>query len=293
MFIWAAMSEVTVTTTSVPLVEATNFWIVSISEVVHSFVSFTQRKPAPRTAFFSAVQPSENNLCPQMTLYLLIFGVSVGQFIPVASGTPYLLFLVPGLIMMGVLNNAFQNSSGSIMVSKFHGDLEDLRTTPLTTQQVVWAMSVASMVRGLIVGLVITLTGQIFFRLQSGVWFTIVDPYLSLFFLVVGGLTFAQIGIFVAFFSTTFDQLNAFGAFILLPLIYLGGVFFSLENLHPLWREVSVFNPLLYFINGLRYGVLGTSDLAIARCVGMSFACVAVSSLLATWSVKRGHYHRF
>lgn len=226
------------------------------------------------------------------SLYLLIFGLSLGSHIPVAGGSPYLLFLIPGLLMMGVVNNSFQNSSGSIMTSKFHGDLEDLKTTPLTTAEIVWAMSLAGLLRGLIVSVSIGVTSAFFAGFQ-GISLTVDRVDILLFFLVFGGISFAQLGIVTGFLAKTFDQLNAFGMFVLLPLIYLGGVFFSLDNLHPFWSQVAAFNPLLYYINGLRLAVLGTADLGLGACLLVATAFLSLTSTSAYLAVRHGTYHRF
>ncbi len=157
----------------------------------------------------------------------------------------------------------FRNSSSSIVSSKFSGDLEDLRVAPITDREIIWAMSLGSLVRGALVALITYLVGSLFMYYQHGEWLAVAHPLIALFFMMVGGLIFGMIGISVAFWATTFDQLSAFSAFILLPLTYLGGVFLSIEHLHPFWQAVSKVNPLLYLINGLRYGVLGVSDVNV------------------------------
>ncbi|MCM2282028.1 MAG: ABC transporter permease [Bdellovibrionaceae bacterium] len=227
------------------------------------------------------------------TLYLLIFGVSLGGTIRLPSGDSYLAFLIPGLVMMSVLNNAFQNSSSSIVSGKFSGDLEDLRVVPLGKHQILWAMSIGGLTRGLIVGLITYVVGQIFYFALEGAVLPIAHPLWLGFFLVVGGLSFSKLGVPIAFWSRSFDQVSAVGAFILLPLIYLGGVFFSLENLHPFWKAISQFNPVLYFINGVRYGVLGTSDVDIGLSAGVSLAALILFHLVALRSLVTGNYQRW
>ncbi len=227
------------------------------------------------------------------TLYLMIFGVSLGNSIQVGSSHPYIAFLIPGLIMMGVLNNAFQNSSSSIATSKFHGDLEDLRTVPLTHLQIVCAMSLAGMVRGFVVGLVTYSVGQAFFYVTQNDWLVIAHPLALVFFLCTGGFAFSSLGIAIGFRSKSIDQLSAVGGFILLPLLYLGGVFFPLTNLHPFWQTLSKANPMLYFINGVRFGVLGTSDISAMLCAVFSLVTVLITFGLAWRAVKNGPYTRW
>lgn len=226
-------------------------------------------------------------------LYLLVFGVSLGSQVKVHGDVPYLAFLIPGLMMMGLMNNAFQNSSSSIVSSKFSGDLEDIRVAPITNQQIVWAMSLGGVVRGSVVAVITYIVGALFFYFQQGEMLTIQHPLILLYFVVIGGLIFGMIGIGVAFWAKTFDQLSAFSAFVLLPLTYLGGVFISIENLHPFWQVVAKLNPLLYLINGLRYGVLGKSDVDLVQSVVLSLLGFGVFYCVSLWSLRKGSFQRW
>jgi ABC-2 type transport system permease protein len=227
------------------------------------------------------------------TLYLLIFGVSLGSAITLEHQVTYLAFLIPGLVMMGVLNNAFQNSSSSIVSGKFSGDLEDLKIVPLTPQMIIWAMSIGGLTRGIMVGLITFAVGFAFEWIVDGRWMTIAHPLHLAFFLVVGGLTFAKLGISVAFYAKSFDQMSAVGAFVLLPLIYLGGVFFSLQGLHPFWQTVAHFNPVLYLINGVRYGMLGITDVDLGTAAWVSLGALGVFHLMGLRALKKGSYTRW
>lgn len=226
-------------------------------------------------------------------LYLLVFGVTLGGQVEVHGGVPYLGFLIPGLMMMGLMNNAFQNSSSSIVSSKFSGDLEDIRVAPVTNQQIVWAMSFGGVVRGALVAFVTYLVGALFYYFQQGSFLEIQHPFVLLYFVLIGGLIFGMLGIGVAFWANSFDQLSAFSAFVLLPLTYLGGVFVSIENLHPFWQGVSKLNPLLYLINGLRYGILGVSDVDLTQSVVLSLLGFAVFYGISLWSLRKGSFQRW
>ncbi|KHD87315.1 MAG: ABC transporter permease [Bdellovibrio sp. ArHS] len=226
-------------------------------------------------------------------LYLLIFGVSLGEQMAEHQGVSYIAFLIPGLMMMGLINNSFQNSSSSIVSSKFSGDLEDLRVAPVTDREIIWAMSLGALVRGTIVACITYLVGATFMYYQRGEWLAIAHPFIALFFIVVAGLIFGMIGISVAFWARTFDQLSAFSAFILLPLTYLGGVFLSIEHLHPFWQTVSQANPLLYLINGLRYGILGVSDVNVWTAAGVSILGFVFFYFGAHFSMKKGSFQRW
>lgn len=226
-------------------------------------------------------------------LYLLVFGVSLGSQVELHAGIPYLAFLIPGLMMMGLMNNAFQNSSSSIVSSKFSGDLEDIRVAPISNQQIIWAMSLGGVVRGALVALVTYVVGTLFYYLQKGQLLTIEHPFILIYFVVMGGLIFGMLGIAVAFWANSFDQLSAFSAFVLLPLTYLGGVFISIESLHPFWQVVAKLNPLLYLINGLRYGVLGVSDVELYQSVLLSLLGFVGFYGVSLWSLRKGSFQRW
>lgn len=227
------------------------------------------------------------------SLYLLIFGVSLGRNITITSAPSYLAFLIPGLVMMSVLNNAFQNSSSSIVAGKFSGDLEDWRVVPLSNQQIIWALSMGGLSRGFIVGFITYSVGAVFYLILENGFLIPAHPGWLLFFLAIGGLSFAKLGISVAFWAKTFDQLSAVGTFLLLPLIYLGGVFFSLEGLHPFWQGVSKFNPVLYFINGVRYGIIGHSDVDVYMAAGVSLAALVIFHFLGLRSLRTAQFQRW
>jgi ABC-2 type transport system permease protein len=227
------------------------------------------------------------------TLYLLIFGLSLGKSIHLDGGLSYLAFLIPGLVMMAVLNNAFQNSSSSIVSGRFAGDLEDLKVVPLSSNQIIWALSTAGLCRGLVVGFITLLVGEIFFYIVEGSFLNVTHPFVFLFFLFAGGLIFAQLGITVAFWAKSFDQVSAVGSFVLVPLIYLGGVFFSLQGLHPFWLRLSEFNPVLYLINGVRYGLLGHSDVDISLAFAIVCGTLLLFFILAMRALKTANFTRW
>ena len=226
-------------------------------------------------------------------LYLLVFGVTLGQHVQQQGQNSYLAYLIPGLMMMGLINNAYQNSSSSIVNMKFTGDLEDLRVVPLSNQTIVWAMALAAWVRGMIVALVTWLVGSLFFYWQRGEFLGLAHPGAFLFFSLMAGLSFGHIGIAMALWSKTMDQLSAFSSFVLLPLIYLGGVFISLDHLSPFWRGIAQWNPLLYFIEGFRYSFLGYSAVSLERAVIISLVAVVLFYWQALRSLRPGRFSRW
>lgn len=226
-------------------------------------------------------------------IYLLIFGVSLGKNIYVLNGISYLAFLIPGLVMMGCMNNSYQNSSSSILSMKFGGEVLDIKASPLNVQQIIWALSFGGICRGLLVGGVILLSGELFYYFHEGSWLIPAHPFHFIIFCLIGGLAFSKLGISVAFWAKSFDHLSAIGGFIITPLIYLGGVFFSLDTLHPFWAKISYLNPLLYFINGVRYGFLSASDVPVWIAFWISLFGLFLFHIIAIWTLKTVRYQRW
>ncbi len=226
-------------------------------------------------------------------LYLLVFGVSLSELLKEHQGVSYLAFLVPGLVAMAALNNSLQNSSSSVMISKFHGDLQDLRVIPLSAFSIGSAYVLACIIRGVLVGALVFAMGEVFSYVKTHEWISVAHPgYLTL-FLFLGCSIFGNLGIWIGFAAQTFDQVNAFTTFVVLPLTYLGGVFFSLEILHPFWKTVALANPLLYAIDAIRWTVLGQSDINPLKSFAVLCFFVVLTSFLAWRSVKYGSYARF
>lgn len=227
------------------------------------------------------------------TLYLLIFGVSIGKEIQTLPGVTYLAFLIPGLVMMTALRNAFDNTLGSVASSKFCGELEDLKMAPLSGPQIAWAFGLSSVLRGVLVGGVTLLIGYLFYWISEEAVLQIRHPVIFLLFIFLGSLAFGHLGMTITIFAGHFEQVNAINTFVLLPLIYLGGVFFSLDQLHPFWQTLSRFNPLLYIVNGVRYGMLGVSDVDVRLALAVTFFTWGFSYLVALYALKRGSYQRW
>jgi ABC-2 type transport system permease protein len=226
-------------------------------------------------------------------LYLLVFGVSLGSRMDQHSQLPYLAFLIPGLMMMGLMNNAFQNSSSSVAVAKFSGDLEDIRVAPLTNHHILWAMGLGAVVRGFVVALVTYIVGSVFYYLQFDAFLGIKHPAVLTYFVLVGGFMFGLLGVCAGFWAKSVEHVSAFSNFILLPLLYLGGVFVSLESL-PQWAQnASRFNPVLYLINGLRYGVVGVSDVPYDQSIIISLLGLGVLYFLGWLSLKKASFARW
>lgn len=226
-------------------------------------------------------------------LYLVVFGISLGQNVNLDLGVTYLAFLIPGLMMMGLMNNAFQNSSSSIVVAKFTGELTDFKVVPLTNTMMIAALALGAVVRGGVVASITFVVGTLMHYQQHGSWLPIAHPFVLLFFIFIAGVVFGSLGLAAAAYAKNFDQLGAVSAFVLLPLTYFGGVFISLKNMSEFWQSVALWNPVLYFVNGLRYGILGITDVSLEQCVFISVISALVLGVIARYSLIKGSFQRW
>jgi ABC-2 type transport system permease protein len=206
-------------------------------------------------------------------LYLLIFSHVLESHVQVYEGVPYTAFLIPGLIMMSVLQNAFANSSSSIIQSKVMGNIVFVLLTPLTHLQFFSAFLVAAIIRGLVVGLCIYLGAMWFVDLQMA------HPAYIFAFALLGSALLGTFGIIAGIWADRFDQMAAFQNFVIMPLSFLSGVFYSIHSLPPFWQKVSQLNPFFYMIDGFRYGFFGKGDVSPL----ISLAIVSLSFLLLAW----------
>jgi ABC-2 type transport system permease protein len=207
---------------------------------------------------------SQTLITPVITasLYLFIFGATLGERISVLEGFTYAQFVIPGLIMMGVINNSFSNVASSLFMSRYLGNIVDLLVTPITPSQFILAYTLAAMLRGLAVGLIVWGISCLFAGLP---W---VHPLAAIGMACLASFLFAQFGIIAAIHADSFDSLSMYTNFIILPLIYLGGVFYPISILPPLWANLSHLNPLFYLIDGFRHALLGVGDLSFAASFG-------------------------
>jgi ABC-2 type transport system permease protein len=212
-------------------------------------------------------------LSPLVTtsLYFLVFGVALGSRLREISGVPYIQFVVPGLVMMTMIRDSFLNTSSSLFQSKINGTITDILVAPIGAFEMVLAYVGAAMIRAIIVGTLVYLVAVSF------TWFPLHHVGWTLFFTILVTATLALLGMIAALWAQKFDHLAIFPNFVLLPLAFLGGVFYSIDLLPEPWNTVSRLNPLLYMVNGLRYGFLGVADVSPVTSAGV----VLVSFLLA------------
>ncbi|HEX7248831.1 MAG TPA: ABC transporter permease [Burkholderiales bacterium] len=220
-------------------------------------------------------------------LYLVVFAQALEGRMRVYDSVPYTEFLVPGLVMMSVLQNAFANSSSSLIQSKITGNIVFILLAPLSHLELFGAYVAASIVRGLVVGAGVALVAAWFVPVK------LVAPLWTVVFAVLGAGLLGALGLLAGILSEKIDQLAAFQNFVIMPLTFLSGVFYSVHSLPPVWLAVSHANPFFYLIDGFRYGFFGISDVSPA----VSFAVLAVSLGLvssgALWMLGRGTNLRY
>jgi len=218
-------------------------------------------------------------------LYLLIFSHVLETRVSVFGGrVGYTQFLVPGLVMMAVLQNAFANSSSSLIQSKITGNLIFVLLPPLSPGEFYAAYVLAAMARGLAVGLGVLLVTLWFAPAVAAP----AHPLWAILFALLGSLILATLGLIAGIWADKFDQLAAFQNFIIVPLTFLSGVFYSIQSLPPFWQVVSHFNPFFYMIDGFRYGFFGLSDASPLLCLAVVGASAALLAALAIRLLARG-----
>ncbi|MBB1632920.1 metal-dependent hydrolase [Cupriavidus sp. UME77] len=216
-------------------------------------------------------------------LYLLIFGHVLENRVKVYDQISYTAFLVPGLVMMSVLQNAFANSSSSLIQSKITGNLVFIMLPPLSHWEMFGAYVVASVVRGLAVGLGVLLVTAWFANLHFAniAWILV--------FAVLGAAILGTLGLIAGIWAEKFDQLAAFQNFLIMPATFLSGVFYSIHSLPPFWQAVSHANPFFYMIDGFRYGFFGVSDVAPAFSLAVVGTAFVVLATVALQLLKSGY----
>ena len=226
------------------------------------------------------------------TLYLIIFGVSLGRVVKISDQFSYLEFIIPGLVAMSLINQSFQNGSSSIFSMKITGEIIDIKSTALNIQQIIFGIAFSGLLRGLIVSCLTLVMGEVFHFYFEGNFLPVRSFLWFFIFLSLGGVVFAMLGFSVGIWSKTFDHIGAIGSFIILPLIYLGGVWFDLDTLSPFWQKLSVLNPLLYFVNGIRYSFLGVSDIPVVQAFFIVFLSLFITYALAYFMALKGSFQR-
>ncbi|MEL7186482.1 MAG: ABC transporter permease [Pseudomonadota bacterium] len=211
-----------------------------------------------------------------MTLYFIIFGNLIGRRIGTMDGFDYMSYIAPGLIMMSVITNSYGNVVSSFFGAKFSRHIEEMLVSPMSNASIIIGHVAGGVLRGLLVGLVVTVIALFFTDLS------VANPFVMVSVVLLSSIVFSLAGFINAIFAKKFDDISIVPTFVLTPLTYLGGVFYSISLLPEFWQTVSKANPILYMVNAFRYGILGVSDISIAHAyaillvfvVGLFSACL-------------------
>ncbi|NOU51696.1 ABC transporter permease [Pseudoalteromonas sp. JBTF-M23] len=217
-----------------------------------------------------------------MTLYFVIFGSLIGSRIGDMGGFSYMEFIVPGLIMMSVITNSYSNVASSFYSTKFQKSIEELLVAPVPNYIIILGYMGGGMARGMLVGLIVTLVSLFFVDIQIHNLGVIIAT------VILTSAVFALGGLINAVFANSFDDISIIPTFVLTPLTYLGGVFYSITLLPEFWQGVSQVNPIIYMVNAFRYGFLGVSDVNIYVAFAVLLAFISGLFILALSLIRRG-----
>ena len=217
-----------------------------------------------------------------ITLYFVIFGNLVGRRIGEMGGFQYMEFIVPGLIMMSVIQNSYSNVVSSFFSHKFQRSIEELLVSPVPNYVILTGFIAGGMARGLAVGAIVTITAMFFTDLS------IQYPWITIAVILLTSIVFSLAGFINAVFANSFDDISIIPTFVLTPLIYLGGVFYSSQLLPPFWQFVSGLNPIFYMVNTFRYVILGSSDVNVYWAFLILGVFIGVLYSSCIWLLRRG-----
>ncbi len=218
-----------------------------------------------------------------MTLYFIIFGKLIGSRIgDIEGGFSYMQYIVPGLVMMSVINNSYMNISSSFYGAKFQRSVEEMLVSPMANWAILYGYVIGAVARGLVVGALVLLVALFFTSLH------VAHPFVALASITLGAVIFALAGFINAVFASKFDDIALVPTFVITPLTYLGGVFYSINMLGEPWRAISHANPILYMVNAFRYGVLGISDVSVGWAFAVMLVFIVALTIAALQLLKRG-----
>ncbi len=217
-----------------------------------------------------------------MTLYFIIFGNLIGRRIGTMDGIDYMQFIAPGLIMMSVITNSYGNVVSSFFGAKFGRHVEEMLVSPMSNATIIVGHVAGGVLRGLLVGVLVKAIALFFTKLD------VRYPFITISIVVLSSIVFALAGFINAVFATKFDDISIIPTFVITPLTYLGGVFYSISLLPPFWQKVSLANPILYMVNAFRYGILGRSDIGIGTAYAILIAFVVILFVACLQLMRRG-----
>jgi ABC-2 type transport system permease protein len=216
------------------------------------------------------------------SLYFVVFGAAIGARMSEIDGISFGAFIVPGLIMLSLLNQSISNASFGIYMPKFSGTIYEVLSAPISAFEIVLGYVGAAATKSIVLGMVILATARLF------VSFEIAHPLWMVGFLVLTAVTFSLFGFILGLWADGFERLQVVPLLIVTPLTFLGGSFYSINMLPPIWQKISLFNPVVYLVNGFRWSFFGTSDVAVGLSLGMTLAFLALCLVVIWWIFKTG-----
>lgn len=247
---------------------------------------YTQVVTLIRREILRYVRRPYNTFLPPIitnTLYFAVFGVILGSRIGSVGGVDYIQFVLPGLVVLGAISNTFENASFSIFHGRWNEYIDAVVTSPLSYHEMVASYVASSALRGLITALLIVIIGLVFTTV------TFAHPFYLIAFLLVITVLFGGLGVIGGLWARDFDYLTVMNQFLLRPLVFFGAVFYSLEVLPPLWRNVSLLNPMVYMVNGVRYGMIGVTEINPNRSLLVLASAAAVVLVVDWWLFSTGY----
>ena len=217
------------------------------------------------------------------SLYFVVFGAAIGSRIQHVEGVSYGAFLVPGLIMLSLLTQSISNASFGIYFPRFTGTIYELLSAPVSTLEIVLSYVGAAATKSIMLGLIILATAALFVPLR------IEHPLWMILFLVLTAVTFSLLGFIIGIWADGFEKLQLVPLLIVTPLTFLGGSFYSIHMLPPLWQTVTLFNPVVYLVSGFRWSFYGLADVSVAVSLGMTLAFLAASLAIVAWIFRTGY----
>ena len=218
-----------------------------------------------------------------MSLYFVIFGTLIGPRIGSMDGLDYIQFMIPGLIMMSVITNSYSNVVSSFYSVKFQKSIDELLVSPMPNWAILLGFILGGVSRGVLIGCIVFCVSLFFYPA-----FTVIDPALTILVLFLTAILFSLMGFLNAVFADSFDDISIIPTFVLTPLIYLGGVFYSINMLPEFWRNISLANPMLYVVNIFREGMLGVSDVSIPMALSMIVLFIVILGALSLHLLNKG-----
>jgi ABC-2 type transport system permease protein len=217
------------------------------------------------------------------SLYFVVFGAAIGSRMAQIEGVSYGAFIVPGLIMLSVLTESISNASFGIYMPRYSGTIYEVLSAPISSMEIVVGYVGAAATKSMMLGLVILATARLF------VPFSIQHPIWMVSFLILTSLTFSLFGFIIGIWASGWEKLQIVPIMVVTPLAFLGGSFYSINMLPPVWQKITLFNPVVYLINGFRWSFYGISDVAVGVSLGMTLLFMALCLTIIWWMFKTGY----